>query len=212
VRLQHRKHFSVESFDIGLTHTECDPILPFWWIAKHALSNRLGDPENIRFVKCNKCTEPISKKFSLQIDSNILDHPEAIVIGSISTPDEKIDPISLVARKFRKWAYIRTKAAAAELPQHKPCDNAIEIRDGETRPRGPCYALSKKELQILRDWLKEILKMGKIRWSKSPAGSPILFVPKAHGRELRPCVAYRGLNRITVANQYPLPIMSKLQD
>jgi hypothetical protein len=57
-----------------------------------------------------------------------------------------------------------------------------------------------------------MLEMGKIRWSKSPAGSPILFVPKAHGSGLRLCVHYRGLNKITVANRYPLPIMSELQD
>jgi hypothetical protein len=31
---------------------------------------------------------------------------------------------------------------------------------------------------------------GIIRQSKSPAGSPILFVPKAHGRGLRLCVDY----------------------
>jgi hypothetical protein len=53
---------------------------------------------------------------------------------------------------------------------------------------------------------------GKIRRSKSPAGSPILFVPKAHGRGLRLCVDYKGLNKITIANRYSLPIMSELQD
>jgi hypothetical protein len=30
VRLQHRKHFSVESFEIGTRDNECDAILPFW--------------------------------------------------------------------------------------------------------------------------------------------------------------------------------------
>jgi hypothetical protein len=57
-----------------------------------------------------------------------------------------------------------------------------------------------------------MLETGKIRWSKSPAGSPMLFVPKAYGRGLRLCVDYRGLHKITVANWYPLPIMSELQD
>jgi hypothetical protein len=35
LRLQHRKHFSVESFEITPIDSECDVILPFWWIAKH---------------------------------------------------------------------------------------------------------------------------------------------------------------------------------
>jgi hypothetical protein len=57
-----------------------------------------------------------------------------------------------------------------------------------------------------------MLESGKIRRSKSPAGSPILFVPKAHGRGLTPCVDYKGLNKISELNRYPLPIISKLQD
>jgi hypothetical protein len=72
--------------------------------------------------------------------------------------------------------------------------------------------LSEKEFEVLRNWLKEMLETSKIRRPKSPAGSPIVFVPKAHGRGLRLCVDYEGLNKITVANRYPLPIMSELQD
>jgi hypothetical protein len=34
------------------------------------------------------------------MDSIILDHPEAILIGSISTKEDNIDPISLVLAKF----------------------------------------------------------------------------------------------------------------
>jgi len=55
-------------------------------------------------------------------------------------------------------------------------------------------------------------RTGKIKRSTSPAGSPILFVPKPHGRGLRLCVDYRALNRITIPNRYPLPLMQELQD
>ena len=55
-------------------------------------------------------------------------------------------------------------------------------------------------------------KSGKIRRSTSPAGSPILFVPKPSGRGLRLCVDYQGLNAITIPNHYPLPLMQELQD
>jgi hypothetical protein len=52
----------------------------------------------------------------------------------------------------------------------------------------------------------------KISCSKSSYRLPILFVPKALGRGLRLCVNYRVLNKITIANRYPLPIMSELLD
>jgi hypothetical protein len=57
-----------------------------------------------------------------------------------------------------------------------------------------------------------MLRTGKIRPSKSLAAAPILFMPKPHGRGLRLCVDYRGINKITIANCYPLPLMSELQD
>jgi hypothetical protein len=74
------------------------------------------------------------------------------------------------------------------------------------------YPLNETELQALRDYLKEMLELGKIHPSKFPAAVPIIFVPKAHGRGLKLCVDYRGLNKVTIANRYPLPIMSELQD
>jgi hypothetical protein len=141
----------VESFDIGLTDNECDTILPFWWIVKHPPSNLLSNPENIRFVQCQNCTEASLNEFRLQMDSNILDHPEAMVIGSISTKEDNIDPISLVLAKFRNWIHIMTKEAAAKLPEHKPYDHVIDIKDCETPPWGPCYALKEKGLEVLHE-------------------------------------------------------------
>jgi len=55
-------------------------------------------------------------------------------------------------------------------------------------------------------------RTGKIRRSTSPAGSPILCVPKPHGRGLCLCVDYRALNKITIPNRYPLPLTQELQD
>ena len=52
---------------------------------------------------------------------------------------------------------------------------------------------------------------GFIRPSNSPAGAPILFAKKKDG-SLRLCVDYRGLNRITRKNRYPLPLINDLLD
>ena len=104
------------------------------------------------------------------------------------------------------------EGTTAELPPHRAFDHAIDLKEGEQPPWGPIYALSEVELQALKDYLNDMLKSGKIRPSKSPAGAPILFVPKNHGRGLRLCVDYRGLNRITIMNRYPLPLMNELRD
>jgi hypothetical protein len=40
---------------------------------------------------------------------------------------------------------------------------------------------------------------------------PILFVPKADST-IRLCVNYRGLNKVTIKNRYPIPLVSKILD
>jgi len=71
--------------------------------------------------------------------------------------------------------------------------------------------LSQKQLEALRKYLDDMLKQGKISPSKSPAGAPILFVPKPD-RRLRLVVDYRGLNKVIVHNKYPIPLMTELRD
>jgi hypothetical protein len=100
------------------------------------------------------------------MDSNILDPLEAMVIESISIKEDNIDPIGLLPATFRKWANIMMKEAAEKLPEHKPYDHAIDIKDDETQPWGPCYVLSEKELEVRCDWLKDMLETDKIRCSK----------------------------------------------
>jgi len=59
----------------------------------------------------------------------------------------------------------------------------------------------------MEEYIKKALDSGFIRPSTSPAGAGFLFVGKKDG-SLRPCIDYRGLNRITVKNRYPLPLMT----
>jgi hypothetical protein len=46
---------------------------------------------------------------------------------------------------------IITKEAANKLPEHKPYDYAINLKEGETPPWGLVYSLNKVELEILRE-------------------------------------------------------------
>ncbi|KAF4228200.1 hypothetical protein CNMCM8980_006938 [Aspergillus fumigatiaffinis] len=71
--------------------------------------------------------------------------------------------------------------------------------------------MSEKELQVLKEYIDEQLRLGKIRPSKSPAGHGVLFAPKKDG-SLRLCVDYRPLNAITIKDRYPLPLIHEIQD
>ena len=99
---------------------------------------------------------------------------------------------------------------AGILPEQKQGDHAIELNGGEP-PYGPLYNLSRVELAELRRYLDDALAKGWIRHSVSPAGAPILFVPKKDGG-LRLCVDYRGLNAVTIKNRHPLPLITETLD
>ena len=122
------------------------------------------------------------------------------------------DEPSGIPRIYYKWAHLfEEETTAKALPKHQPWDHEIELETGKALTFGPIYALSEKELKVLRGYLDENLKKGFIRESKSPAGYPILFTPKKDG-SLRLCVDYRKLNDITIKNRYPLPNIGELQD
>jgi hypothetical protein len=64
---------------------------------------------------------------------------------------------------------------------------------------------------VLEEFIEENLSSGRIRPSKSPMASPFFFVKKADGK-LRPTQDYRKLNKATIKNRYPLPLIGELID
>ena len=122
-----------------------------------------------------------------------------------------VDSPNSIPSKYREFSDVFEKCNADRLPEHRPYDCPIDLIDGACPPFGPIYGLSEPELDALRGYIDENLAKGFIRHSKSPAGSPILFVKKKDG-SLRLCVDYRGLNKVTIRNRYPLPLIPELLD
>ena len=67
------------------------------------------------------------------------------------------------------------------------------------------------ELKELKVQMEEMVNKGFVRPSTSPWGAPILFVKKKDGN-MRLCIDYRELNKVTIHNQYPLPRIDDLFD
>ncbi|GJS70052.1 putative reverse transcriptase domain-containing protein [Tanacetum coccineum] len=73
------------------------------------------------------------------------------------------------------------------------------------------YRLAPSEMKELSEQLQELSDKGFIRPSFSPWGDPVLFVKKKDG-SFRMCIDYRELNKLTVKNRYPLPMIDNLFD
>ena len=132
----------------------------------------------------------------------------ATVEGSGEDTDR---PPLVVPPKYAARARVFSLEEANTLAPINDHAHAIDLEDAAVPPHGPIYPLAEPELEVLREYLNDAIAKGWIRPSRSPAGAPILFVPKKGG-QLRLCVDYRALNRITRKNRAPLPLIGEILD
>ena len=71
--------------------------------------------------------------------------------------------------------------------------------------------MSRNEQEEVQQFIDDHLRKGYIRPSKSPQTSPVFFVGKKDGRK-RMVMDYRRLNKQTIKNNYPLPLIIDLVD
>ncbi|KAH0603707.1 uncharacterized protein H6S33_007366 [Morchella sextelata] len=186
-----RGHQTQLSFEIAPLPLGIDAILPNWWLKEHksvigANGEVSYDGENCK-SRCFTDKEP-----QIEMDESVLDDPEAQFIGSICLlEDESVNLRETLPSWLHKFLKVFLPSEADKLPPHRSYDYAIDLEPGKQPSWGPVYSLSEVELKVLREYLDKMLRLGKIRPSKSPAGAPILFVKKKDG-SLRLCVDYRS--------------------
>ena len=149
------------------------------------------------------CNQPGAQLFVMTVAA-------AVELASAQAGDTPTDPdLSTIPPEYHEFADLFSKKEADMLPPHRPYDHQIPLEPGTTPPFGSIYSMSPAELEVLRKYIEENLKKGFIRHSQSSCGASVLFVKKADGG-LRLCVDYRGLNKITIKNRYPLPLIAEL--
>ena len=112
----------------------------------------------------------------------------------------------LVLEKFHEWIKVFGKKQSERMPTRKLWDHAIEVKEGFVPKKRKVYPLSREEREEVREFVKEQLRKGYIRLSKSPQTALVFFVGKKDGKK-RMIQDYRYLNEWTVKNNYPLPLI-----
>ncbi len=96
-------------------------------------------------------------------------------------------------------------------PLHKDHYHTIDLIDSKQPLDRLIYSLSENELSIFQTYIDRNLINGFIKTSKSPAGAPILFVPKPN-RGIQLYVDHLRLNNLIIKNRYPLFLVGKSLD
>lgn len=96
-------------------------------------------------------------------------------------------------------------------PFREGFDHRIPLEVGANPVNLRPYRYSTLQKDVIDDMVKEMLTSGIIQRSSSPYASPIVLVKKKDGT-WRLCVDYRGLNKQTIKDKYPIPLLEDLLD
>ncbi|GJR98756.1 putative reverse transcriptase domain-containing protein [Tanacetum coccineum] len=127
-------------------------------------------------------------------------------LSCMKTDEKKLEDIPIV----RDFPEVFPDDLSGLPPMHE-VEFYIDLIPGALPVVRSSYRLAPYEMLELANQLKELQDKGFIRPSQSPWGAPTLFFKKKDGA-LRMCIDYRELNKLTVKNRYPLPIIDDLFD
>jgi len=190
-----------------------DLIIPFgWWHDEHPLNN-IADPRKWAFEEAKYHAhikdEAVADMF--EWDETVAYDEEAQYVGRIEREKEGSVLLATLPKQYWQYKELFEEKKAKMLAPRRTFDHAINLKEGAEPPWGPIYPMSAHQLSELEKYLKKMMADGKVADSESPYSAPILFVPKPDG-SLRLCVDYRNLNKLTILNKYPLPLMDELRD
>ena len=104
------------------------------------------------------------------------------MIGIIGATKEKEVELDQLPKEYWQYNDLFTGQKAEMLPPRRTLDHAINLKEGATPPWGPIYPRLAYQLEKLNKYLCNMLVEGKIVHCKSPAGAPILLLPKPDGK------------------------------
>jgi hypothetical protein len=103
-----------------------------------------------------------------------------------------------IRRVLEEFPNVMPEELPEDLPPRRRVDHAIEVMSGVAPPAKAPYRMSHEELKELKVQLEELLAKRYIKPSKSPYGTPVLFVHKKDGTNALPSPGLNPLEGSTM--------------
>jgi len=128
-------------------------------------------------------------------------------IQQVNTTSTQIATVEELPKEYAKHAKVFDKQKAKWFSLKREEDHAINLKgDAPAVLNCKIYPLSHNQDKKLDEFLQEHLQKGYIWESSSSYASPFFFIKKKD-RKLQPIQDYRKLNKQTIHNNYPLPLI-----
>jgi hypothetical protein len=114
----------------------------------------------------------------------------------------------LIPTEYQEFLPLFNRVIPEGLPPHTSYNHKITLQESFAPPFRSIYSISRDQLQVLTEWIKKNLLKGFNGSLLSPCAAPVLLAPKPNGG-LRRIIHYRGLNKGTLNNRYPLPLFQE---
>ncbi|XP_068248783.1 uncharacterized protein [Palaemon carinicauda] len=175
---------------------------------------------NIALVITKANTE-VTKVPNLTIDEETNDGDETNLI--LSFKDFANSEILKSLSSYLSHLYVPQKQALKSLLLKFPdistdipkCSSTVHhdiLLEPNTTPiRQPFYRATGVKLETLKREVQYLLDNNLAEPSTSPWASPCILVPKPNG-QFRLCTDYRKLNKVTIKDSYPLPMVNDILD
>jgi hypothetical protein len=120
------------------------------------------------------------------------------------------DHTNNIPPQYQGYTDVFSEEKAKRFPPSRDEDHEIKFTEDVPKFfKNHVYSMPKEQTTFLRSWINEELEKGFIRPSKSQYPSPTFLIKKKNN-DYRVVQDYQQLNKYTIPDQHPLPLITEL--